>query len=296
MKILILGGSGMLGHKLSQVAQKSFDTQVSLRQPLPAHEQFGIFGNARLITGVRAEDFESVARAVGVSRPDVVVNCIGLVKQASAANDPIASITINSLFPQRLAQLARAAKARLIHLSTDCVYSGTEGNYSEDDLPDAEDLYGRTKLLGEVSGEHCLTLRTSMIGRELARTRGLLEWFIAQNGRTVAGFRRAVFSGLTTLALAEVLVQVVRSHSELHGVWHVAGPAISKFDLLQLAQKTYGLNIEIQPDDTFVCDRSLNGSRFEAATGIRSPAWPQMIQRLHDDSTPYDAIRRMNDP
>jgi dTDP-4-dehydrorhamnose reductase len=294
MQVLILGGSGMLGHKLSQIAQTSFDVHVTLRQSPPTHH-LRVFENARLINGVGAEDFDSVAHAVDVIRPDVIVNCIGIVKQSDAAKDPIASITVNSLFPHRLAQLAREHNARLIHLSTDCVYSGSKGIYSEDDLPDAHDLYGRTKVLGEVSTEKCLTLRTSMIGRELAHTRGLLEWFLAQNGREVRGFRRAIFSGLTTLALAEIIVQVISSHPGLHGIWHVAGPATSKFDLLSLVQKTYGLNIRIQPDETFVCDRSLTGSRFEAATGIRAPSWAQMIQRMHADPTPYDAMRRTND-
>lgn len=295
MKVLILGGSGMLGHKLSQVAKQSFDVVATLRQSLLASEQFEVFGTAGIVAEVRAEDFDSVSRAVNAERPDVIANCIGIVKQCAAANDPVAGITINSLFPHRLAWLAGDVGARLIHLSTDCVFSGRKGNYSEADAPDADDLYGRTKLLGELTGENCLTIRTSMIGRELVHSRGLLEWFIDQNGGRVRGFRRAIFSGLTTLTLAEMLVDVIGRHPELHGVWHVAGQAISKFDLLRLVQKTYALDIEIEPDDSFVCDRSLNGSRFEAATGLRSPSWPEMIDRLHADPTPYEALRRLND-
>lgn len=295
MKVLILGGSGMFGHKLAQIAQKSFDVQVTLRQALRAYEQFEIFEKAGVITGVAVEDFDSVARAVNIARPQVIVNCIGIVKQCAAANDAVAGITINSLFPHRLALLAGNVGARVIHLSTDCVFSGRRGNYSEDDLPDADDLYGRTKLLSELTGRNCLTIRTSMIGRELQHSRSLLEWFTAQKGGRVRGFRRAIFSGVTTLTLAEVIVDIIDRHAELHGVWHVSGPAISKFDLLRLVQKTYALDIEIEPDDSFVCDRSLNASRFEAATGLRPPSWPEMIARLHADSTPYEAIRRAND-
>ena len=295
MKVLILGGSGMLGHKLAQVAKQSFDVVATVRNPLPASEQFEVFGTAGVVTDVRVEDFDSVSRTVNAERPDVIVNCIGIVKQCAAANDPVAGITINSLFPHRLALLAGNVGARLIHLSTDCVFSGRKGNYSEDDSPDADDLYGRTKLLGELTGENCLTIRTSMIGREIAHSRGLLEWFIARNGGRVRGFRRAIFSGLTTLTLAEVLVDVIGHHADLQGVWHVAGQAISKFDLLRLVQKTYALDIQIEPDDRFACDRSLNGSRFEAATGLRPPSWPEMIDRLHADLTPYEALRRMND-
>lgn len=294
MNLLILGGSGMLGHKLSQVAQKSFDLHIALREAEPTW-RFGIFGGAQIIPDVWAEEFDTVVRAIEVARPDVIVNCIGIVKQSPAAADPIASITINSLFPYRLAQIARKVSARLIHLSTDCVFSGRKGNYTEDDPPDADDLYGRTKLLGEVTGQNCLTIRTSMIGRELAHARGLLEWFIAQNGGKVSGFRRAIFSGLTTFALSEILVEIISRHPGLQGVWHVAGPPISKFDLLRLVQKTYALDIDVEPDEAFVCDRSLNGSRFEADTGICAPSWPAMIERMHADATPYDEIRRMND-
>lgn len=175
----------MLGHKLSQVAKKSFDVTVSLRQPPPSCDEFDIFKDSYVITDVRAEEFETVGHAVEAARPDVVVNCIGIVKQSSAA-DAIAAIKINSLFPHRLAQLARDLGARLIHLSTDCVFSGRKGNYSESDQPDPEDLYGRTKLLGELREDHCLTIRTSMIGRELNGSHGLLEWFLASDRSSVA--------------------------------------------------------------------------------------------------------------
>jgi len=225
---------------------------------------------------------------------EAVVNCIGVVKQDAAAKDPLASITVNALFPHRLAQLARASGARLVHLSTDCVFSGREGNYDESSRPDAEDLYGRTKLLGEVAGENCLTIRTSMIGRELAGAHGLLEWFLSQDGGRVRGFRRAVFSGFTTSALADVIAEVLSEHASLSGVWHVAAEAINKFDLLCLVREVYGLRVEIEPDESFVCDRSLDGSRFREATGIVAPSWPEMIRRMREDPTPYEEIRRGN--
>jgi|SRR5215213_10194465 len=291
MRVLILGGSGMLGHKLWQTFAGRFDAYVTFRGPASGYARTGLFDPERSIGGVSAQDFDSVARAFARARPEAVVNCVGVVKQDAAAKDPLTSIAVNALFPHRLAQLTRAAGARLVHLSTDCVFSGREGNYGEGARADAEDLYGRTKLLGEVGYENCLTVRTSMIGRELAGAHGLLEWFLSQEGGRVRGFSRAVFSGFTTAALAELLARVVAERPELSGVRHAAADPINKFELLSLIKETYGLSIEIEPDETFVCDRSLDGSRFQRETGIAAPTWPEMIRRMRDDATPYGEIR-----
>src|SRR5215468_2937943 len=199
MKVLVLGGSGMLGHKLWQTFGPHFDTYVTFRGVPEEYRRYRIFDQAKSISNISAEDIDSVARVFGTVQPDVVVNCIGIVKQDTAAKDPIASITVNSLLPHHLARLCHQHSARLIHLGTDCVFSGRKGDYSEADIPDAGDLYGRTKLLGEVAGENCLTIRTSMIGRELKGSHGLLEWFLSQTDR-VRGFKRAIFSGFTTQA------------------------------------------------------------------------------------------------
>ena len=292
MRVLILGGSGMLGHKLWQVFRDRFDTYATFRQGPSAYARFGVFDPARSVGRVSAEDFDSVVRAFAGVRPEAVVNCVGIVKQDAAAKDPVASITVNSLFPHRLAHLCRAAGARLVHLSTDCVFSGATGGYAEPDAPDARDLYGRTKLLGEVDYDGCLTLRTSMIGRELAGAHGLVEWFLSQRGRRVRGFRRAVFSGFTTRALAGVIADVLERHPALRGVRHAAAEPINKYDLLTLVRDAYGLDIEIERDETFVCDRSLDASRFRAETGLTPPSWPEMIAGLRDDETPYEEFRR----
>ncbi len=201
---------------------------------------------------------------------------------------------MNSLFPHRLAQACGAAQARLIHISTDCVFSGQRGNYSEDNITDAEDLYGRTKALGEVDYGNNLTIRTSMIGRELQGSHGLIEWFLGQQGKTVRGFKRAIFSGFTTNALAKIIGEVISDQPELRGTWHVAAEPINKFDLLSQVQETYGLDIEIEPDETFVCDRSLNAERFRNETGMAAPSWPDMITEMRADDTPYDELRRVN--
>lgn len=294
MRVLILGGSGMLGHKLWQTLRERFDTHVTFRGRPAAYARYGIFDAERAVGGVSAQDFDSVVRAFARVRPAAVVNCVGIVKQDAAAKDPLTSIAVNALFPHRLAALCQAGGARLIHLSTDCVFSGRAGNYSEADAQDAGDLYGRTKLLGEVAGEGCLTLRTSMIGRELAGAHGLVEWFLAQRGGRVRGFRRAVFSGFTTGALSGIISGVIADQPNLSGVWHVAAAPINKFDLLTLVKQTYGLEVEIEPDEAFVCDRSLDGGRFREATGFRPAPWPEMIERMRRDETPYEDIRRIH--
>lgn len=294
MRVLILGASGMLGHKVWQHFAKRFDAYATVRQSPTSYERFGIFDSSRCLGHVSAENFDSVIRAMEQVHPDAVVNCIGIVKQDAAAKDAVSSIAVNALFPHRLAHLCRASRARLVHLSTDCVFSGQAGNYNEAAHADAIDLYGRTKLLGEVDYDNCLTLRTSMIGRELQGSHGLIEWFLgeAAAGRRVRGFKRAVFSGLTTIALAELIADLLVNHPDVSGVWHVAADPINKFDLLSLVRNVYGLDVKIEPDESFVCDRSLDASRFRAATGFAPPSWPEMIAQMHQDETPYNKFRR----
>lgn len=292
MRVLILGGSGMLGHKLWQNFSERFDTFVTFRQAANYCASYGIFDEARSIGGVSATDIPAVTHAVARVQPQVVVNCIGVVKQDAAARDHLTSISTNALFPHLLARLCGVAKARLIHISTDCVFSGRKGNYSEDALSDAEDLYGRTKYLGEVNGPGCLTLRTSMIGRELAGEHGLLEWLLSQDGKRIRGFRRAIFSGFTTLALAQIIAEIIERHTDLEGLYHVASDPISKFDLLTLIKQKGDLQVEIEPDETFICDRSLNGARFRSAANFVPPDWSDMVVRIFKDRTPYEKIRR----
>ena len=282
----------MLGHKLWQLFSGRFDTYVTVRLDFDVYKRYRLFDVARTMDYVSAEKFDTVVRAIETVQPQVVVNCIGLVKQAEALKDPLVSIEVNALFPHRLATLCQERGIRLIHISTDCVFSGRKGNYMENELSDAEDLYGRTKFLGEVSYNRCLTLRTSMIGRELGTSHGLIEWFLSQEGRTVGGYTRAIFSGFTTNALAEIIARIVDKQPEMCGVWHVASDPISKFALLSLVKQIYGLDIKINPDETVVCDRSLNADRFRQATGFVPPTWYDMIVQMYRDPTPYSELRR----
>lgn len=292
MKILILGATGMLGHKLMQIFSKKYEVLGTVRKMGPAYEKHPILGKMSLQGDIRADDMHNIRDTIRVFKPDVVINCIGIVKQLQESQDPITSITINSLFPHKLAKICQESKTRLIHMSTDCVFSGKKGNYTENDPSDAEDLYGKTKYLGEVDYPGCLTLRTSIIGRELGTSHGLLEWFLDQQGKTVYGYKMAIFSGLTTTALAQIIETIILNYPEMHGIWHVASDPISKYDLLTLINEQFGLGITILPNDTVMCDRSLNGSRFRQYTNIDIPSWPTMIEQIHKDPTPYHLMRK----
>lgn len=292
MRVLILGTAGMLGHKLYQAFRGRHEVWGSIRQDVSAYATLELFDAERLIAGVDAADPATVARAIERVEPHLVVNCVGIVKQLAAARDPIASITINSLFPHRLARLCRDAGCRLIHMSTDCVFSGRKGAYREDDLPDPEDLYGRSKLLGELADEGALTIRSSIIGRELRTSNGLVEWFLAQSGKAVPGYRRAIYSGFTTLAMARIISGLIDDQRALTGVWHVSSDPINKYDLLGLISREYGVGVEVVPDSEVVVDRTLDSSRFRAVSGFVPPPWPEMIREMAADPTPYDVWRR----
>ena len=280
MRILILGGSGMLGHTALQFLRNDLDVYTTIRSDFDEVAQFDIFEKNKTICGINVENFGILEKTVTKVNPDVILNCIGIVKQIREADDSIKSIEINSLFPHKLAAMCNTNNYRLIHLSTDCVFSGEKGNYTEEDKTDPVDLYGRTKLLGEVTTGNVLTIRTSMIGQELNTNHGLLEWFLSQQEREAKGYTNAVFSGFTTKALSIILKEIISKHSDLKGLYHVSSEPISKFNLLMLIKKKMGLDIEITPDEDFYCDRSLDSSKFRKEFSYTPPSWEKMIDEL----------------
>jgi dTDP-4-dehydrorhamnose reductase len=281
MRILVLGASGMLGNAMLRI--------------LDEHEDLDVFGTTRssdverffptkvtecLMTGIDVENQGALMNAFCQVRPRVVINCIGLIKQLAEASDPLRSIPVNALLPHRLARLCDVSGARLVHISTDCVFSGEKGGYTESDLSDARDLYGVSKYLGEVNYPDSITLRASAIGHALKGSNGLIDWFLGQQGQC-RGFTRAVFSGLPAVVLAKIVRDVIIPDSDLHGLYHVAADPIAKFDLLKLVAEVYGKSIEIVPDDSLQIDRSLNAGRFRAATGYVVPEWPELVRIMH---------------
>jgi dTDP-4-dehydrorhamnose reductase len=281
MKILILGGDGMLGHQLFLSLRKTHEVRVTLHQDLNAYKQFNLFTTENSFSRINVCQTDNLLSILSCFQPDVVINAIGIVKQREAAKETMLSLDVNAVFPHRLSQLCKIAGARLIHMSTDCVFSGRKGSYTENDLSDAEDLYGKSKSLGELHDTHCLTIRSSIIGLELLRKTGLIEWFLAQNGR-IKGYHRAIFTGLTTQEMSRVIERVIVRHPEIFGVWHVSSETpITKFELLNVFSKMLNRqNIEIDLDENYVCDRSLLSERFKKATSYQPPSWQVMLSEL----------------
>jgi dTDP-4-dehydrorhamnose reductase len=285
VRILVLGASGMIGSAMFRVLSSTAGWVVygTLRSA-KAKSFFDSHQAKQLIEGIDIDRFDDVVRVIGQVQPDVVINCIGLTKHHVSCNDPLQAIPINALLPHRLAHLCAAASARLIHISTDCVFAGTRGNYLENDPGDATDIYGKAKLLGEVTYPHTITLRTSTIGHELQSTYGLLEWFLSQTG-SCKGFTRAIFSGLPNTVFAQVVRDYVIPNAHLSGLYHVGAAPINKYDLLQLIANTYSKKIEIIQDESFAIDRSFSSERFCNATGYTPPTWLDLIRIMHDHHT-----------
>jgi len=271
----------MLGHQLLKSWQESHEVRVTLRGDADRYAHYGLFSDANSFYGVDVLNFSAVERVVRDFRPQAVVNAIGIVKQRAEAHDAILSLEINALLPHRLSLLCGEIGARLIHLSTDCVFSGSKGMYAEDDPEDARDLYGRSKLLGEVRNDaHALTLRTSIIGLELARKQSLIEWFLSQSGE-IKGFTRAIYSGFTTIEMARIIEMALTQYPSLSGLYHVASAPISKFDLLaKLAALLGRQDVTLLPDAAFFCERSLDASRFNSQTAYQPPSWDAMLKEL----------------
>lgn len=280
-KILILGAGGMLGNTLYRYFRDRTSHVVvgASRNAIVAanmHET----ENAHLIRGVDVENIDGLMQVLNKHRPDIVINCVGIIKQRQDADDSLTVLPINVMLPHRLSQLCGLLKARLIHFSTDCVFSGAKGMYSEEDMADAEDLYGRSKLLGEVKDSHAITIRTSLIGHELLGHKSLLNWFLAQEGQ-VRGYQRAIFSGFPVVEIGRIIDQYIIPNPAISGVHHVSAEPIDKFTLLNLVADIYGKTIEIKPDDKLAIDRSLDSSRFRKLTGYEPPVWKDLIAAMH---------------
>lgn len=278
----------MLGHQLYLCASQCMEAFVTVRTSPDVIARYGIFRNENVVGGTDAFDFDSVVRAIDIVQPDAVVNCVGIVKQHTLAKDPVACVTVNSLLPHRLNEVCRARGARLIHISTDCVFDGRKGGYRESDVPNATDLYGMSKALGEPTTHPALTLRTSIIGRELNSSAGLVEWFLSNRNAQVKGYTQARFSGLTTIELSRVVIDVLTKHPSLTGLYHVASQPIDKHALLHELNSSFDAGAKIDPDYTVSLDRTLNAQKFGAETGYQAPSWTAMVAELASLDTPYD--------
>jgi dTDP-4-dehydrorhamnose reductase len=284
-RILVVGASGMLGHQAIRVLAPDFEVWGACRQPqgLP---DLGV-PPERMLGGLDATKAETAHALIDRVRPDMVLNAVGIIKQVAMAKAAVPSITVNGLWPHVLADTCAAYGARMVHVSTDCVFSGARGQYVESDVPDAFDLYGRSKLLGEVADrDNVVTLRTSMIGWQLGEPTGLAAWFAAHRDEPLKGFTKSVFSGLTTRALTEVIRDVLLPDATLSGLWHVSAGPIDKYTLLADLASHLGWDVDLSPVDEPVIDRSLDSARFRERTGWTPPGWDAMLEELARESRP----------
>ncbi len=289
-RVLILGGTGMLGHVLLRYFsdQPGFEVYATSRDFTGITKLFPAGLAARFVKeNINGSNLDAIIGLLRRIKPSIVLNCIGIIKQLPAAHDPLAAIAVNSLFPHQLAEICRDHNIRMVHISTDCVFGGKKGMYTENDTPDPEDLYGRSKLLGEVDYAGCITLRTSIIGHELQSRNGLVEWFLGESG-TVRGYTNAIYTGFPTIEMARIITGYVIPNPQLSGVYHVSSDPISKYDLLKLVSRKYGKVINIEPYEEFVLDRSLVSSRFRKMTRYEPPPWTDMIDTMYKD---YEANR-----
>lgn len=280
MRCLILGGDGMLGHQLLKSWQSKHEVRVTLRQARSQYTHNGLFNPENSYDGIDVRNTDRVREVLEEFQPAAVVNAVGIIKQRTASRNSLPSLEVNAVFPHRLRLLCQEIGARMVHISTDCVFNGRRGNYTEQDPADADDLYGLSKYLGEVSAKPCLTLRTSIIGLELSHKQSLIEWFLSQTG-TIKGFTNALYTGLTTIEMARVIEMAITQYPDLHGLWQVASEPISKYELLGKLSAFLGRSdLSIEPDDSFRCDRRLSGEAFTRETGYHAPSWDEMLLEL----------------
>jgi dTDP-4-dehydrorhamnose reductase len=280
MRILIMGGDGMLGHCLYRHFSPHHDVKVTLRLAYENYQHLGAFNKATSYCNIDIQQLQQVEQVIEDFKPEVVINCIGLIKQRPDKENALLNMEINALFPHQLSLICKKNDARLVHLSTDCVFDGKLGNYSEVDLCNAEDVYGKTKFLGELHNPHTITLRSSIIGFELKNKQSLLEWTLAQKGKTIQGFKNALYSGFTTTEMARIIERVILHYPTRYGLYQVASPVINKYDLLQLMNHHFDLKMTILPNEEFKCFRNLNGERFSRECDYTSPSWEAMIAEL----------------
>lgn len=280
MKVLVLGASGLIGSTTLRVLSERSDWEVfgsvrseSIKALLPT------ISADRLVSNIDVFNFSSIVQLINQLKPDVIINCIGATKHKKEGNSPLNAIDLNALLPHKLAEICELAKVRFIHISTDCVFSGKVGLYSELDVADADDVYGRSKALGEVDYGSALTLRTSTIGHELQSSLGLLNWFLTQE-KSCKGFTKAIFSGLPTVVFAQIIRDFVLNNTQLTGLYNVAAQPIDKFELLKLIADVYKKEINIIPDESLIINRSLDASKFNQATGYNPPTWQSLVETM----------------
>ena len=281
MRVLILGVSGMIGHKLLLELTNYFETFGVLHRTKDHYGNLPLFSKKNIFENVDVIEFDILKNLVLAINPDVILNGVGITKRKKEINNPIDVIKINSLFPHILTDWAKTNNKRVIHFSTDCVFDGKTGNYNENSLTTAEDVYGRTKALGEVISKHSLTIRSSFIGQELFGKTELLEWFLGQNGKQITGYTNTYYSGVSTIFMSRVVKSIISDFTNLSGLYNLAPETpISKYELLCIARDAYNLKVDIVPEKKHVHRPTLNGARLRKAMNLKVPSWNIMMKEV----------------
>lgn len=286
MKVIVLGGAGMLGHQVWQKCLEVFgphQVACTLHKSRTHYTQFGIFENGHVFDEIDLQDFSNAEKVLQKFSPDYIVNAVGITLRKKELHDLALTYNLNGMLPHRLALWGHQHKARVIHLSTDCVFDGAQGHYSEMSVPTAKDHYGKSKFLGEIRYDNALTLRFSAIGRELEGKTELLEWFLSQKNQKVKGFAKAMYSGLSTNVVAEEVVKRISAKTKLHGLYQMAGESVSKYELLKMINEIFHVNAEIEAFDQYVADKTLSSELYSAATGFVRPHWKKMLTEVAAD-------------
>ena len=291
MKVMILGANGMLGHKLYETLMRTTDVMGTIKGNFSEIEKYGFYTESHILPKINVLDIATITAVIKQNKPDVLLNCVGIIKQLKETKDVMLNIQINSLLPHQLFQMCHSTGIRFIHISTDCVFSGNKGGYKEDDTSDAEDIYGKTKYLGEVNEDGALTIRTSIVGRELSSSNGLGEWLISNIGCEVRGFTNAIFTGFPTIHFANIINDIIINYPHLSGLYHVSSEPISKYKLLTMIYDQMNLNFNVLKYQDRYCDRSLDSSLFRNITYFKPLTWEQMIVEFTKDASQYKKWR-----
>ena len=291
MKILILGADGMLGHKLFQLLgmdyPETFGT-ISGKSSIYPYSGISFFHTDKVIPEVNMLDFGQIEHIINQLNPDYIINCLRVATHGDETAPPLQTITVNSLLPHQLAEVAKKNGARMIHFSSDCVFNGKQGMYTEEDPPNATHIYGQTRLLGEVFADNVLVLRGSVIGRELIQHSSLLDWFLRQQGSEINGFTHAIYSGLSSVETVRVVQMIISIKPSLTGLYHIASKPINKYNLLKLAQKNFGIKVTIHKQNKYFVNRSLAAEKIKYALGYVAPSWSSMMKELAEENEQYN--------
>lgn len=291
MRIIILGVSGLIGHKLFQELSSGFDVFGILHKTKEHYGNNPLFAGKNIIENIDVSEFEILKGVLYAINPDVVLNCVGITKRKINTDSPLQAISINSVFPHKLANWAAKNNKRVIHFSTDCVFDGKTGNYTEESLTNAEDIYGRTKALGEINYNHTLTIRSSFIGRELFDKTELLEWFLAQDGKIIKGFTNTYYSGVSTIFMTKVVKELILNFPTIRGLYQLAPEnPISKFELLSIAKEAFNVNIDIIPDNSHFHRPTLDASKLRHEMRLKVPSWKEMMEELASEKKFYSSL------